>query len=126
MSTIGERIADLIEQTEGLNRARFAEKLEVSQAFVSQMCSGARMPSDRTIADICRVFHVNEQWLREGTGSMLIQRTASDELAEFTAELQREDSFRRRFISVLATLDPEDWAVLKKMADELAKRNEHE
>ncbi len=32
--------------------------------------SGAKNVTDRVVADICREFNVNENWLREGTGEM--------------------------------------------------------
>ena len=109
-----------------MTQAEFGAELSVAQTTIAGYENGSRLPDNSKISLICSRFGVSEQWLREGTDPMLIKRTASDELAEFTAQLQNEDSFRKRFISMLATLDPEDWAVLKKMADELAKRNEHE
>lgn len=122
MSTISDRIVELIETTNGLTKSKFATGIGVSAAFVSQLCSGVREPSDRTIADICRVYDVNEQWLRTGEGEMLVKLTPSEELAIFTAQLQKEDSFRRRFVAALSTLEPEDWVKIQEFVDKLANK----
>lgn len=124
METIGERIAKFIDLTEGLNRAGFAKRLNITPAFVTKICSNDGNPSDRTIAAICREFNVNEQWLRTGEGEMLVQLTPSEELAAFTAQLQREDSFRRRFIAALSTLDPGAWDYVEQFMRQLIAENE--
>ena len=124
MKTIGERIAFYIDTNENLTRTKFADLIGISQGFVSQICSGARVPSDRTISDICRLFKINEEWLRNGTGEMQATLSEDEQLVEFMTDLMAEssDSFRRRFISVVSALEPEDWAFLEKIADELAKK----
>ncbi len=66
---IGNRIGTLIEAL-GIKKVRFAECINIDQSYVTQLTSGKRKPSDRTIADICREFNVNEIWLRTGKGKM--------------------------------------------------------
>ena len=56
---MNDRINLLIQKL-AISKTKFAERLNVSQAFVSQMCAGVREPSDRTIADICREFGCDE------------------------------------------------------------------
>ena len=72
MSPINERIALCIEKL-GIKKTHFAQRLNVSQAFVTQMTKGVSRPSDRTISDICREFNVDEEWLRTGEGEMFIK-----------------------------------------------------
>lgn len=124
MSTIGERIARFIDNTDNLTRTKFAEAIGISPAYVSQICSGVRVPSDRTISDICRHFKVNEDWLRDGTGEMQDVLSEDERLVEFMTDLMSEssDSFRRRFIAVVSELDADGWAFLEKIADELANK----
>lgn len=124
MSTIGERIAHFIDDTDGLTRTKFAEAVKISPAYVSQICSGARTPSDRTVSDICKKFKISEEWLRNGNGDMHDVLSEDDDLMAFMSDLMREssDSFRRRFISVVSELDADGWAFLEKIADELAKK----
>ena len=120
MCDLSNRISQVID-TLGLKKTVFAEKLNVSQAFVSQMCSGVKQPSDRTIADICRTFDVNEEWLRTGDGNMFIQKTRDEELAAFFGEIMAREhpDFRQRFISALARLSADEWELLESMANKL-------
>lgn len=116
---LNERITKLI-QAIGVRKTVFADRLNVSQAFVSQMCSGKAQPSDRTIADICREFNVNETWLRTGDGEMFQRKTRDEELAAFFGDvLSGEPGFKRRFLAVLSRLDESEWKLLEQMADKL-------
>lgn len=83
MNELGERIGYIIESL-GMKKTAFAERLNVSQSFISQLCSGVKQPSERTIMDICREFRVNYLWLTEGKGDMFTSTPESvvDELAE--------------------------------------------
>lgn len=120
MEGISERIAKVIEQT-GMTKTAFAEKLNITQAYVSKISIGSKVPSDRTIIDICREFDVNEYWLRTGEGDMFIQKSRSDEIAAFVGDILRDDSnFRQKFISVLARMTPEEWGLLERKVLELA------
>ena len=80
MDAINERIGKCIEAL-GIKKTHFANRLNVSQAFISQLTKGASSPSDRTIADICREFNVNEIWLRTGEGEMFTQMSRTDEIS---------------------------------------------
>ena len=53
------------------------------------MVSGETGVSDRTITDICRVFRVNETWLRTGAGEKYRKKARAEELAELFAELEK-------------------------------------
>lgn len=121
MSTINERIAACIKES-GLTKTAFAEKLGVTQPFVSKLCKGISVPSDRTIRDIADKFNINETWLRTGEGEMLKQMTPDEELAQFFASLSfGGDSFQKRLISAMSRLDEDDWKTLEKLALELAE-----
>ena len=123
MQTIGDRISLVIKRS-GLTKTKFADQLNVSAAYISQMCSGARFPSDRTIADICREFNVSEAWLRDGVGDMDVKRTMNQELALMVNELMTEsdESYRKRFVAALLELPPEFWPELKCFLEKLAER----
>ena len=66
---MNERIA-LVRKSLGLTQEKFAEQVGLSRNFMWMIESGTRVPSDRTISDICREFNVNETWLRTGEGKM--------------------------------------------------------
>lgn len=118
MEQLSERIRELI-RVRRKKKAEFARALNVSQAFVSQMCSGERMPSDRTIADICREFDVSEEWLRNGTGPMFVEKTRDEELAEFFGNVLARDDFKQRLLAALSRLDESEWAMLEQVARKL-------
>lgn len=122
MQSLGERVALLIKAL-GITKAKFAEQLSVSSAFVSQLCANSRTPSDRTISDICRVFNVSEAWLRDGTGEMFVTRTMNQELALMANQLMSEsdDSFRKRFVAAMLELPPECWPELERFIHTLAQ-----
>lgn len=118
MEHLSERIAELI-KTRGIKKTKFARTLNVSQAFVSQLCSGERVPSDRTIADICREFDVSEEWLRNGTGPMFVEKTRDEELAEFFGRVLVRDDFKQRLLAALSRLDESEWDMLEQVARKL-------
>lgn len=119
MEQLNERISALISAL-GLKKTAFADKLNVSQAFVSQLCSGVKQPSDRTIADICREFNVNEHWLRTGEGEMFIKLSRGEEISAFMGDiLSGEPDFRARLIAALSRLTAEQWKQLEGIANTL-------
>lgn len=54
-----------------LSQEEFSEKIDLSKNYIWMLEKGERIPSTRTIKDICREFLVNEKWLRTGTGDMI-------------------------------------------------------
>lgn len=113
------RISLLIQKL-AISKTKFAERLNVSQAFVSQMCTGAREPSDRTIADICREFGCDEVWLRTGEGEPFRQESRQEQIMRFaTQTVKGSDEFRKAFVAALAQLEPEDWQNLARIYEKL-------
>ena len=55
----------------GLSQAQFAQKLNMSPGFISNVETGRSDISDATVHSICEAFNVNEEWLRNGSGEML-------------------------------------------------------
>ena len=118
---MNDRIKEVISAL-GLKRAEFARRLNVSPAFTSELCSGAKNPSDRTIADICRVFGVSEVWLREGIGEMFLPVSEKQQLAAIFAQVERDldDSMVEIMLSGLKayySLSEEKKAVIREMID---------
>lgn len=56
-----------------LTQDDFAKKINVTRSAISNYEKGTRNIMNRVIADICREFNVNEEWIRHGTGEMFIQ-----------------------------------------------------
>lgn len=127
MEQFSKRLSVLIDAI-GIKKTAFADKINVSQAFVSQMCSGVKQPSDRTISDICREFNVNRNWLEKGEGTeMFIKLNRSDEISTFVGEILSGDiDFRGRLIAALAKLTPDQWKLLEQVADNLMEEMQKE
>lgn len=119
--SVGARIRQ-VRKTYRLTQQAFADQLGLKQNTIATYEIEKTTPSDRTLTDICRVFHINEAWLRTGEGEMLqapAPRTEGEELAAFLGEVVGENSFRSRLISALSRLSDEDWAVLERLARDL-------
>lgn len=113
------RISKLISAL-GLKKTEFASRLNISQSHVSNLANGEKIPSDRTISDICREFDVNEEWLRTGEGEMFRQLGREEEITDFLAKLIREpDAFQARLIAAMAKLTPEQWELFETVFDSL-------
>lgn len=122
MEGLAERISTIINHF-GMKKTAFAERLNVSQAFISQLCAGLKQPSDRTISDICREFDVNEEWLRTGAGEMFKPKSRNEELFEFATKVAEGDpgSIQVQLLAVMARLTDEQWEVLAQVAEEFVE-----
>ncbi len=122
MKTINDRIAWCVKDSK-LTKTAFSEKLNVSQAFISQLCSGAKMPSDRTIADICREFNISELWLRTGEGEPHIQRDEDEEFLEVMEQIHMsDDELIKRIIKAYWFMEDEEKAAIRKLIDGFTKK----
>lgn len=121
MESMYERIAEISKES-GLNKTEFGQRVGISQSMVSLICLGKANPSDRTISDICRVFRVNEEWLRYGTGEKYRKKPRSEELSEIFAYLEVDETVKARFIRTLADFPEEYFAQALEMARKFLER----
>ena len=100
-----------------LTQQKFADRLGVQRNTIAMYEMGRTLPSDAIMRSICREFNINEDWLRTGQGEMFIKQTRDEQIASFVGSIQssEDDSFKKRFISMLSALDESDWDVLEKM-----------
>lgn len=116
------RINEIVKSSK-LTKTQFAEKLNISQAYVSQICAGQKTPSDRTIADICREFGCDEVWLRTGEGEPFRKQTKEEMIMRFAVQtVKGSDDFRKSLVSMLAQLDQEDWKNLAEIYQKLSDK----
>lgn len=93
----------------------FADRLGLSENFVWQIEKGDRVPSDRTVADICREFGVNRVWLETGVGDPFHPKDKREELkAVFSDVLSGRQSEKNAFIEAIAQLPDDVFPVLVK------------
>ena len=123
MDTIGSRIMYVLEK-KSVKKIRFAEALNVSPAFVTEMCAGRKFPSGRTIADICRVYNVNEDWLRYGTGEPFMQLSREETIAEYVGRVNGEHitDIEDSTIKFMAETPVEEWETLARSLRRFAEK----
>ena len=123
MIYIGKRIKDVRKQSQATQKD-FASKLGLSENYIWQIEKGDRTPSDRTIADICREFKVNELWLRTGEGEPYAEPTREEEMARLFKKLMsdRPEAFRTRLITALLrfSADSDEWKLLENIYNSIA------
>lgn len=107
----------------GLTQSEFGEKIGISQNYVWMIEKGDRVPSDRTVADICRVFNVDPCWLETGEGEMFRAESADAELTRLVGELMADKpgSFRQRVITALLRCTDDEWGVFRRVLSEIEK-----
>ena len=121
---MNEHIRELIKAL-NMKQAEFAKRIGVSRPFVSELCSGNKKPSDRTVADICREFNVNEQWLRTGEGDMflcieLVAKYASKRGGEMV-EKERIRELLEKQLELLSEQSRGDPAMLPQLTDSMVQ-----
>ena len=96
-----------------LTQSQFAEKINLRDGAVSAYEKGIRVIPDRTIADIVRVYGVNENWLRTGEGDMfpVPANSTGDEFAKYAEQLMASndevDQWTKEMIVRWCKLTPE-------------------
>ncbi|WP_176255368.1 helix-turn-helix domain-containing protein [Enterocloster alcoholdehydrogenati] len=123
--TTGERIKKLRKDLD-LTQQKFGERLGIKGNTVAQYELGRNEPIDAVLSLICKEFHVNEEWLRTGSGNMFVEQSDDAQIASFIGDILKdeEESFKRRLISGLAALDQNGWDVLEKFLDSIQKKKD--
>ena len=104
-----------VRKDSGLTQQQFADSLNVSRNYVALWEIGQREPSDRTVSDICRVYGVNELWLKTGVGAMNLPMPLDQQLAQIFADVQVSDDERAGLVKAFASLPPEAYPQLYKL-----------
>ena len=95
---MNERIKE-VRKSLGLTLEKFGKSLGVTKVAISNIENGNRGVTEQMFLSVCRVYNVNEDWLRNGTGEMF--NKPSDEVgyyAEFLLEQDNMDSCLRSLI----------------------------
>lgn len=117
-----ERIRKLRRELD-LTQEKFAERIGIKRNTIATYESGRNEPVDSVVALICREFHVNEEWLRNGTGEMFAQ-DSEDELQALTEKYSLSPADRvliEKYVSLKA--DTRN-AILEFMKDVVASMQE--
>lgn len=127
METMNERIKALVKES-GKTQAEIAKNLNISQPAISNIMSGTKNPSDRTMVDIAALFGVNLEWLKTGKGPKEDKNETRDEIVDYLSQVSKSnDPYRDAVISALSKMPPKYWEVLSDIAQrmvEAAKKSE--
>lgn len=109
-----------------LTQVEFGEKIGVKGNTITNYENGLRNPTDAVILSICREFNINEDWLRTGEGDMFVEVSEDEQIAEFVGRTlsNKPETFRKRLILALSTLEDDEWDLLEKILDKMAEKKE--
>ena len=109
-----------VRKSAGLTQEEFAIKIGLSRNFIWMIEKGDRVPSDRTIADICREFGVSEAWLRYGIEPMYIKKDADDDLNRMFEEIgASDDELIKAIVRGYWQLNDSDKAAVRNLVDNM-------
>lgn len=106
----------------GLSQKAFGEPLNLSQSAIAGYEVAVRNMTDRTIADICRVYNVNPDWLKNGNGEMFETKKSVDaELSALVANLiNTDDEWVKNCIVKFLKLSPQSKEIFKSFLNEIS------
>ena len=128
MDTIAKRIMAVVEATGG-NKSEFARTIGVTPAYISKLGKEPdRIPSERTIKDICEKYSVSAKWLRTGEGKMFIDLNREAQITKIVSEALRGENptDQQRFLNALLGATPEELRAIAEFAKRLAAEYEKE
>lgn len=117
---MNERIKE-IRKSLNLSQDEFGRRLGVTRGAITNIELNKTEPKELFLELICKVFDVNEHWLRTGKGEMFKQLTEQQQLMKYTALLMNnKDSAVAAAIQALIVtygqLDDVSKATLEKIA----------
>ena len=107
-----------------LTQSEFGEKLGISQNYVWMIEKGDRVPSDRTVSDICRVFGVNEDWLRTGQGEKYLRLSRKETVAAYVGKILggKVTPLEETLIEFMAETSPQEWEELARIINRFTEK----
>lgn len=115
------RIA-FVRKNSKLSQQEFAQQLGLTKNFISLLETNARLPSDRTISDICRIFNVDRVWLETGHGEPFRQQSRDEVIAEIlTKAITSNSTAKDRLIRALCQLPDELFPYAEQIIREICE-----
>ena len=76
----------------GLTQNAMAERMGLNGNYIYQIEAGKQAVSNRFASDLCRIFNVNEVWLRTGEGEMFVEVDPENQLMEWAGRVLASSS----------------------------------
>lgn len=105
--TLGRRIQKVRKEL-GMTQEKFGASLGISGSAIGMIENGINTPSEQTILSICRVYQVNEVWLRMEKGEPYISKETfrlEDLLREQNLQ-EDEQELVKKFVRMFCALLP--------------------
>lgn len=119
---MNERIKNVRKEL-NLTQQQFADRLGIARNNIAGYETSKRCPSDAVISLICRVFGVNELWLRNGDGEMFEHIPEEDLYATAAAEIMKgsspEDKKVQQLLINYFQMSPESKKLLFDLVEKL-------
>lgn len=115
-----ERIKFLRKKELKKTQKDFATDLGLSENFIWQIEKGERTPSDRTISDICRIYGIQEDWLRYGLDPMRAAKSEEEQIAELVGSaLNGSSRLKKAVIKMICSRSDAELQALEDMLRQL-------
>jgi transcriptional regulator with XRE-family HTH domain len=110
-----------IRKSEGLTMEKFGEKIKLSTSAINNIEKEKRELTDRSIDDICRVYKVNPNWLKNGIGEMYLDEDT--ELAKvFDSIMNGDNEVLKRFFLLVKNFDDDEIISLINIAKQFIEQ----
>lgn len=123
---INDRIKYLRKEVLHITQDEFASKIQISRSNLGSIEIGRVNVTERVISDICKNFDINEEWLRTGNGKIKVELSKEEYIVDFISRIlkSKDDSFKKRYISMLSRLDENGWEALERVATAMQQLKE--
>lgn len=115
---MNERIK-IIRKTKGLTQADFGKRIGLTRDTIANIEGNRSEIRDVFIKAICREFHVNESWLRDGIGEMYSE--SPDGHADRLIKEYGLDDFAAKFVREYCTLTESEKEAVRKFVASLSE-----
>lgn len=130
---MNERIKRLRKKLE-LSQEEFGKQIGIGKTSVSKIETGENSPSEQTIMLMCKVFNVNEEWLRTEQGSddnMFVKISPSEKAYNRFGYIMENASPSKKaaltiLLELLYTVPDDKWELIMKQYDEVVKELKEE
>lgn len=110
---VKNRIKKLRTEYLDMTQEEFAKNIEgCSRSYISHLESGKKMPTERTIKDICRAYGISFNWLAYGKGEEI----------EDSIKIKKQKTEIKNLINMFETLDEKEQEAILNMMKIMATK----
>lgn len=108
----------------GMNQKEFGEKIGLSRDAVANIENRRTEVKSMTKSLLRKYYGVDLDWFETGNGEMFTETARENDIMYQVGKLfdGETDSFKKRLISILISLDDEYWEVLENIALKTLKK----